>query len=247
MKLDLITIGKGAEMLGVSIKTLQRWDKSGKLSSIRKPGGHRYYNLKDIENYLIEHSISKDDLFVLASYWASSKEAFGPDPIYYCQNSSIFQTKIMQLESKLLEISDLKDIFSLITSVTGEIGNNSFDHNIGNWPDVPGIFFGYDLVKREIVLADRGQGILKTLKRVRPNLQNDDEALCVAFTEIISGRAPEERGNGLKFVRNIAEANNIEIYFKTGNAEVRIKKGDGALNIQKSNNYIRGCMALIKF
>ena len=78
-------------------------------------------------------------------------------------------------------------------------------------------------------------------------MQNDEEALRVAFTEIISGRAPEERGNGLKFVRNIAMSSNIEIYFKTGDAEVTIRKGDTELKIKKSNSPIRGCITLIKF
>jgi hypothetical protein len=247
MELNLVKIGKAAKLLGISIKTLQRWDKSGKMPSIRKPGGHRYYNSKDIEDYLIEHKTPKQDLFMTAKYWVSNKKPFELEPFYYCQNSSIFQTKMMKLEKTLLEIKELKDIFSLITAVTGEIGNNSFDHNIGNWPDIPGIFFGYNLNKREIVLADRGQGILKTLNRVRPDLQNDEDALRVAFTEIISGRAPEERGNGLKFVRSIVLKNNIDLYFKTGSAEVEMKKNTIDLNIRKSNSSFRGCIALIKF
>lgn len=247
MSLKLITIGKAAKILEVSIMTLRRWDESGKLPSIRKPGGHRYYNMKDIESFSTKQKILKQDLFITAAHWTSSKEAAEPDSDFYCQNSSIFQARIMKLEDRLRKIDELKNIFSLIVATAGEIGNNSFDHNIGNWPDVPGIFFGYDLNKKEIILADRGQGILKTLKRVRPSLQNDEEALRVAFTEIISGRAPEERGNGLKFVRNIAMSSNIEIYFKTGNAEVAIKKGDTELKIKKSNNPIQGCIALIKF
>lgn len=45
--------------------------------------------------------------------------------------------------------------------------------------------------KRYIVLADRGLGILETLKQVRPTLKTHIEAVNVAFTEILSGRAPE--------------------------------------------------------
>jgi len=52
---------------------------------------------------------------------------------------------------------------------------------------------------RKVVLADRGQGVLTTLKRVRRELTNSSEAIRVAFTETISGRYPETRGNGLKF------------------------------------------------
>lgn len=44
-----IPIGKAAEMVGVSIDTLRRWDKSGKVQSYRSPGGHRYFLQSDLE------------------------------------------------------------------------------------------------------------------------------------------------------------------------------------------------------
>jgi len=50
----------------------------------------------------------------------------------------------------------LEQLSSLIVAITGEIGNNSFDHNLGKWPDEPGVFFGYDIAKGTVVLADRG-------------------------------------------------------------------------------------------
>ena len=105
-------------------------------------------------------------------------------------------------ESKLSRITPIETV-SLITAIVGEIGNNSFDHNLGNWPDMPGIFFSYTIRNKEVVLADRGQGILKTLKRVRTELTNSSAAMRVAFTETVSGRYPEARGNGLKFVKSI--------------------------------------------
>lgn len=52
-------------------------------------------------------------------------------------------------------------------------------------------------------LGDRGQGILSSLKQVLPTLQDDQVALNTAFEKKISGRSPEHRGNGLKFVRNV--------------------------------------------
>ena len=71
-------------------------------------------------------------------------------------------------------------------------------------------------------MADRGQGVQKTLKRVRPQIADDEEALKIAFTEIVSGRAPESRGNGLKFVRKIitevAKLAPIKLSFQSGSA-----------------------------
>ena len=52
---------------------------------------------------------------------------------------------------------------------------------------------------RAFYKVDRGRGILTSLKAVRPGLHTDSEALRVALTERVSGRAPEKRGNGLKF------------------------------------------------
>lgn len=45
---NLITIREASDLLGVSIKTLRRWEQQGKISSIRTPGGHRRYRRQDI-------------------------------------------------------------------------------------------------------------------------------------------------------------------------------------------------------
>lgn len=49
-KLDLMTIGQASEYLGVSIDTLRRWEKKGKLESYRSPGGHRYFKKNDLDS-----------------------------------------------------------------------------------------------------------------------------------------------------------------------------------------------------
>lgn len=242
MDSELITIGRASKMIGVSIQTLRRWDDAGKLFSVRRTkAGHRYYKKEDIENYNVK------DLFKLAKIWIADDLGFKPCQDFYCPDSSVFQARLSKLESELGKIKELSEIFPLISAITGEIGNNSFDHNLGNWPNISGIFLGYDLNKREIVLADRGQGILTTLRRVRPKLINHQDALFVAFTEIISGRAPEHRGNGLKFVKEVVTNNEISLFFQTGDAWLKIKKGDSDLNIKKSTINLRGCLALIKF
>lgn len=236
---DLISIGDAAEILGVSIDTLRRWDKSGKLYSVKSSGGHRFYHKSQIELYL-------NDLFNLARDWVVSNSEISSQ--FYCPNSAIFQARLTKLQDSLAERKDITKIFPLIVAIAGEIGNNSFDHNLGNWPDTPGIFFGYDINKNVVVLADRGQGVLKTLKRVRPNLNTHQEALKVAFTEIVSGRAPESRGNGLKFVRQVVTNTSIKLLFQTGDAELAIIKAHkNDLNIRKLSVSFRGCLALITF
>ena len=39
-------------LIGVSVKTLQRWDKEGKLVEKRTPTNRRYYDDVDLNNYL---------------------------------------------------------------------------------------------------------------------------------------------------------------------------------------------------
>lgn len=239
MEEKLLSISQAAEILGVSIDTLRRWDKNGKLIAIRKDGGvHRYYIEKDLE-------IFASDLIKLAYEWTSND--FELPARFYCANSAVFQAKIMKMQSAFLELPQFSKLVSLITAVAGEIGNNSFDHNLGKWPDTPGIFFGYDINKRLIVLADRGLGVLGTLSRVRPELKNHVDALRVAFTEIISGRDPEKRGNGLKFVREVIIENPMSLFFRSGDAELRLGQGESELSITRAQINARGCLAVIKF
>lgn len=238
-KNDLITISEAAKILGVSIMTLRRWDETGRLSSIRKqPKGHRHYRREDIEFF-------RSDLFQTARAWAMEGKNFSKE--LYCPNSAVFQAHLVRMENLLIENQKTRDIFPLIVSIAGEIGNNSFDHNLGQWPDTPGIFFSYDLNKKQIILADRGLGILETLKRVKPGLKNHAEALEVAFTEIISGRAPENRGNGLKFVRKVISRSPISLFFQTGSAQLHLRGGSQDLKIADSKDSLRGCLALISY
>lgn len=242
MEEKLITIGEASKLMGVSIDTLRRMDEDGRFSSIRQGDkSYRYYRKKDIDIYL-------SDLLRLAKKWISEDNVILPAELY-CQNSAVFQSRLSKLQDNLGKVTneDIKKIFPLVVAVTGEIGDNSFAHNIGNWPDVPGIFFGFDIIKRQVVLADRGQGILKTLKRVRPELEDDMQALKVAFTEVVSGRAPEERGNGLKFVRAVVVKSLVGLYFQTGNAELDLEKDGSELHIKKTDSNFRGCIALITF
>ncbi|MBR8830606.1 MAG: hypothetical protein N5P05_003863 [Chroococcopsis gigantea SAG 12.99] len=45
---DLLQIGDAAKLRGVSIDTLRRWEKSGKIQTVRTEGGHRRYRVADL-------------------------------------------------------------------------------------------------------------------------------------------------------------------------------------------------------
>ena len=211
-----IKIGEAAKMLGVTIQTLRNWDESGKFRAKKSLGGTRYYLLSDLKLF-------NEDLPALAWAWATSAQPPELPAQYYCERSDRFTSR---LEGKMIPVLESvglsEDIISVLVQATGEIGDNSFAHNGANWPDVPGIFFAYDVNKRTIVLADRGQGVRTTLLRVRPDLVTDSEALRVAFTEIVSGRSPEKRGNGLKVVRRVAENGPMGLEYCSGLGMVKI-------------------------
>lgn len=164
----------------------------------------------------------------------------------HCPTRDVFQARLdkIRLIFESNSANNLDIIYPLI-AVVGEIGNNSFDHNIGNWRDVMGIYFDVDFDSKTIVIADRGQGILSSIQKVKPETKSDIKALIVAFTETISGRFPEKRGNGLKFVTKVAEELGFEIEMFSGNAVAKIGKKE--LNFADNSDKIDGVLAIIKY
>ena len=116
MEEKLLTITQAAEILGVSLDTLRRWDKSGKLVAIRKNGGtHRYYREKELE-------IFASDLMKFASEWIQSGIEF-PNT-FYCPTSSIFNARLTKMEYALMQKPGFEKLYSLFVLVAGEIGDN---------------------------------------------------------------------------------------------------------------------------
>lgn len=170
--------------------------------------------------------------------WLSNDSNTSPfNPAFQCENRDIFQAR---LDNLYKQISN-----PLLIAVCGEIGNNAFDHNLGNWRDVSGLFFNPIIDYKTFIFADRGQGIKKTLSKIIPLIKNDLEAIETAFTKVISGRSPEQRGNGLKFVASAVKNNNWELFFQSGNGIAEIKNSN--LTFSKSSTHINGCLAVIKY
>lgn len=236
-----VRIGEAAKLLGVSVQTLRNWEKSGKLRPERSEGKQRFYTLKDLNNFTL-------DLKMLGLAWATS--AIPPElpNEYYCERPDRFTSRVAKMGAELQKFGKVsEEIVSLVTLVAGEIGDNSFAHNVGNWPEIPGVFYAYNITKRIIVIADRGRGVKTTLQQIRPNLTTDVEALNVAFTEIVSGRNPEKRGNGLKVVRNIAESKEIGLFFRSGIGLVTIPLHPGRMDIKMTDGNVPGTYAIIQF
>lgn len=216
---------------------LKKLQIEGLIYKVGKPPKVRYYTFYK--------NMSTPQNLQTAINWATSGDVQWVTSDQFCQTRDVFQARTDHLLSDLKRIVKNENLVFLLVAAVGEIGNNSFDHNIGNWRDVPGVFFALDPSSRSIIIADRGQGIFATIKKVRPDVKNSEEAAKIAFTEMVSGRAPEKRGNGLKFVRKIIEENQLSLEFITGDAEVRITKN--GLGIKKSELNIPGTLAYITF
>lgn len=241
----LLSIGETSKLLGVSIQTLRRWDNKGILKSFRAaPNGNRFYKKDDI-------NLFTNDLPTLGWKWALDAIPSEPPKDFYCATSDVFAPgRLSKLENDLQKIDNLGIHHSLLTFMVAEIGDNSYAHNLGNWPDIPGIFFAYDLNKKVIVLADRGRGILETLKPVLPGLESHKEALRTAFSQVISGRSPERRGNGLKSVTQNILMSNARLIFRTGDAQLDLSRESDSdaqkWNISKCEIF-HGCFAVLTF
>jgi len=237
---EFYTTKELADLLGVSRVAVFNRIKKGDIKA-QKMGRNFVIFKKDIGDL----DVFLSNLFKIAKDWAVFHKEF-PNQ-FYCEDSGAFQARVTKMGTLMMGNKDTNVLFPSLTSIAGEIGNNSYDHNLGQWPDTPGIFFGYDLNKKQIVLADRGLGILKTLKRVRPELKDHEEALKMAFTEVVSGREPEARGNGLKYVRKIIAENPINLIFQTGNAKLILNGGTANLDIKTVKENISGCLVLITY
>jgi excisionase family DNA binding protein len=56
---EFLKIGKAAEYIHVSEDTLRLWDKTGKLKAIKTAGGHRRYNIKQLDEFLGKNKAMK--------------------------------------------------------------------------------------------------------------------------------------------------------------------------------------------
>ena len=171
--------------------------------------------------------------------WVIAQEGIEKPSQFYCETRDIAQARVEKMRPDFIIHKWSDDESGLLAAMAGEIAGNCFDHNLGNWPNIPGCWFEYEVDDSSfrMVIADRGRGVLKTLRQVRPGLKDDREALGVAFTEIVTGRAPEQRGNGLKFViRSLGLLHGLQSFlFVSGNAALRLS---GKVDITDVLRYI---------
>jgi len=134
--------------------------------------------------------------------WINSDSGLALPADYYCPTRDVADGRLSKIVREAQAAGFSQQHAPLIAALTGELTANCFDHNLGAWRDIAGCWLswtGADLALL-IVVADRGQGIRSSLRRADPGLQTDRQALATALTKHLSGRQPERRGRGLKFI-----------------------------------------------
>lgn len=166
-----------------------------------------------------------------------TKSSQEKDSDFFCSSRDIFQARLdsfIQNSNKYLE-----------SALIGEIGNNTFDHN---WQyaenQMRGAYLNLTFMNRYVVLADYGRGIRESLSSVI-KLANDVQAVQTGFTKMISDRAPEQRGNDLKFVAETAISKLWSLYYQTGNGNCIIN--DGKIDFLQAEDFFTGCLAIFDF
>jgi len=217
------------------LKTLQ---EHGIIYKIGKPPKVRYH--------AYVHTMGENSPTVRdAMNWAMSGDARFVRQATLCQTRDVLQARTDRLITDLKKMIANENLVYLTVAIASEIGNNSFDHNLGHWRDTPGVYFYLDTEKRILILADRGQGVFATIQRVRPEVKHDADALQIAFTEMVSGRSPEKRGNGLKFVKKIIEENQLRLTYYTGRAVAELQTR--GMTITPGEQTIPGTLAILQF
>ena len=125
------------------------------------------------------------------------------------------------------------------TALVGELGNNVFDHNLGNWPtNVSGCIIAAQHYPSthtiEIAVGDPGVGFYGSLKAAFPDVSSDIKAIKLGLAGN-TGRIGEIRGNGLKLIQQwtlqnfagtvmIHSGNGLVIVDKSGMKDTEVNK-----------------------
>ena len=150
----------------------------------------------------------------------------------------VFDARLQSYNRSFLQIANLRLVDA----------NKVYDHGflcLGYSSDLPkGLYCNFMFKDKYAAMLDFGRGLRSSLSRTVPCIKDDLEAIQIAFTKQISGRAPEQRGNGLKFVLTSLVSNNWEMYYQSGNAVCTVD-GSG-YSIEESCFNHSGCFCILR-
>lgn len=185
------------KMSGISFQAVHRHlralVKEGTLTAQGKPPATRYF-AKAFPRH--EESVRLDSVRAWHAAKTPPKDTGG---ILCSMPEDLFRRFELTADivARLLPKAEL----SALLDVMARLAGNAFDHNDGHWHEAPGCWLETQLVGKRlwICVADRGQGVLRSLRRAHPDIPDEQAALAAAFERTISGSG--RKGEGLKKVR----------------------------------------------
>lgn len=113
-------ISEAAEIMGVSVKTLQRWDREGKLVANRTPSNRRYYTDKQLKEIRIDKNILEEKEMSLEKY---------------IENMKLGEVITIEFEDECVDYITKTNWFDTIIFILGGLGRNGDPVVIGTFYD----------------------------------------------------------------------------------------------------------------
>ena len=222
---------------GFAYKILKKYNKIN--STILDEIDYKNYilNIDELNNYdkMFEKIGCEKEHDLFSKISMSDKDNLNIQPLILCKYRDEFNAKL-EYFLKMFRNFGLSEADSQrATAVIGELGNNVFDHNLGNWPTpiVGAIIAGqnYPAYKKiEITIGDPGVGFYESLTKAFPDIKSDTDAIKKGL-EGNTGRVGEQRGNGLKLIQ--------EWTINNFSGQVMIHSGDGLAIVAKDGIQLR--------
>lgn len=113
-------ISEAAEIMGVSVKTLQRWDREGKLVANRTPSNRRYYTDKQLKEICIDKNILEEKEMSLEKY---------------IENMKLGEVITIEFEDECVDYITKTNWFDTIIFILGGLGRNGNPVIVGTFYD----------------------------------------------------------------------------------------------------------------
>ena len=104
MSTQFLTIGKAAEFLGVSIDTIRRWAKKGKLKEHRLDGKNRFFLISDLEKLKFGDSLTVKE--------AAKRLKISPSSLRRLSDQKAIKFSTSEVGYRLYKASDLEEFVS---------------------------------------------------------------------------------------------------------------------------------------
>ncbi|OGC92766.1 hypothetical protein A2876_00200 [Candidatus Amesbacteria bacterium RIFCSPHIGHO2_01_FULL_48_32b] len=166
---------------------------------------------------------------ILSQIKLPEKDNLRVQELYHCNYRDEFNARLEYFIKMFQNFGLDEDDSRRATSLVGELGNNVFDHNSGNWPkNIVGCLIAGQCYPRRneimISVGDPGIGFLGSLKLAFPELEDDLSAIKKGLSGF-TGRVGERRGNGLRLIQEWT-INNFsgKVIIQSGSGQVEVSQ-----------------------